>query len=143
MKLKNRLTLAPSIAVLSLAACAASRARAETPPTLAPVLAHVEIAESQGGSRSVDDCAVFVTPSGEPGELVVNQPGGQQTRLKLRLVTHAGPAVTFDVERVGADRTSYSARGEIALPPAGKKVLLARVARAAGPVEIWLSLAPR
>ncbi|HZS36279.1 MAG TPA: hypothetical protein VFF06_05605 [Polyangia bacterium] len=128
---------------LLLAVCPFSAiARADAQPALAPALAHVEIAETQGGQRAVDDHAVFVTPSGEPGEVVVNQPGGQQTRLKLRLVTHGAPGVSFEIERVASDRTSYTAKGEIALPPPGKKVLLARVPRASGPVEIWLSLAP-
>lgn len=129
--------------IVALTAVSASAARADAPPALAPSLAQLEIAETQGSARASDELAVFVTPSGEPGELDVSQPGGLQTRIKLRLITHGAPAVAFNVERVGADHASFAAKGEIALPPAGKKVLLARVPRPTGAVELWLTLAPK
>jgi hypothetical protein len=104
---------------------------AEPPPP--PVLAHVEVVD--GGREA--DYAVAVSATGEPAELTVVGPGPMSTKLRLR---RAGVGLEFDVEQTGADHTSFHAHGDLPLPPAGKRVTVARVPRASGTAEVQLTL---
>jgi hypothetical protein len=117
----------------------AGAARAEAPASL---LVHVEISDGEGHARSSADHAVFIADS-EWGELHADSPGAASTHVKLRVVDRpAGPTLLFDVQHVDADKASYSARGSIALPPPGRRVVVARVPRRGGDAEIALSIAP-
>jgi hypothetical protein len=106
-------------------------ARAEAPPL--PALVHVEVVD--GGHEA--DYAVAVSATGEPAELTVIGPGPMSTKLRLR---RAGVGLEFDVEQTGADHTSFRAHGDLPLPPAGKRVTVARVPRASGTAEVQLTL---
>jgi hypothetical protein len=105
--------------------------KAEPPPP--PVLAHVDVVDG----KSESDYAVAVSATGEPAELTVVGPGPMSTKLKLR---RAGVGIEFDVEQTGADHTSFRAHGDLPLPPAGKRVTVARVPRASGTAEVQLTL---
>jgi hypothetical protein len=125
-----------SAAFLALSA-ANSNARADPPPSpIAPVLARVEIAQN----KATTEHAVYVGPD---GEVAVDAPGTSSTKVRLRLQRRDNNTeLAFDLAHTGADHTSWFARGEIVEPQPGKRVLVARVAEPAGPVEVYLSVAP-
>jgi hypothetical protein len=117
-----------SIAAALVLSCAVARAE---PPV--PAVATVELVD---GGRPVD-FVVPLGPGGEPGELFVAGPGAASTRVKLRRLA-AG--VLLEVEESTAEHISFNVKGEVAAPPPGKKVLVARVPHAGGSAEISLSL---
>jgi hypothetical protein len=127
------MTLKPFAFALALTALAPA-ARAEEPG--APILMRVEIA----GRDHTDSHAVYVAPDGDAG--VVGVEGRATTHLKLQLHTRARPGVSFEVRRIGEDKTMWTARGDAALPQAGKKLVVGRVPQPGGDVEIRLSVAP-
>jgi hypothetical protein len=126
---------------------ARTRAHADAPPRdpAVPLLAHVEIADVTGTQRAATDHAVFVSPSGEPGELRVDVPGQLSTSIKLRYVGRgastpgAAGVIDYEVMRSAPDKSSLHARGEIAAPAPGTRVLIARLPRGSGSVEIALT----
>jgi hypothetical protein len=102
-------------------------------PALAdPIVANLDIV----GSAQMTSLAVVVPSDGEPAELSISGP--VSTHVKLR---KAPLGLEFDVEETTADHTSFRARGELAPPPTGKTVTLARVPRpTGGTVEVQLTL---
>jgi hypothetical protein len=117
----------------------ASIAHADPPPNSLPppMLAHLELVDG----KQHTDYAVFIGSDGKGSELKVDSPGQLATRVNFELRrSPEGPALAFWVEHVGPDKSSYAARGEIALPPVGKKVLAARVPRGDASVDVLLSL---
>jgi hypothetical protein len=106
-------------------------------PVPSPMLAHVELVE--GKQRT--DYAVFIAPDGNGGELKVDAPGQLTTKVDLGMRRGpSGPELAFSIEHLSPDKSSYTARGEIALPPPGKKVVVARVPRGESSVEVVVSL---
>ncbi len=120
----------------------ASIAHADAPP--APMLAHVELVE---GKLSTDH-AVFIAPDSGGGELDVDTPGQLVTKVKVRMIQRgaSAPEIEFEVVRTSIHKTSpqlsFGAKGQIAAPPPGKKVLVARVPHNGATVDILLSLTP-
>jgi hypothetical protein len=96
------------------------------------VVAHVGIIDGAHESQ----LAVAVPQNGQPSELSVSGPVSTKVRLRK-----AELGIEFDVEQIGADHTSFRARGEVPTPPMGKRVVLARIPRAAGGnAEVQLTL---
>src|SRR4051812_34982744 len=124
------LTLTAAFLALSPLAVAAE------PPRPQPLLAHVEIARG----KTTTEQAVFLSSEGEIDETLPTS----STKVRLRVLRAADGTtdLAFDLSHVGAEHVSWSARGEIAQPPPGKRVLIARVAEPSGPVEVYLSVAP-
>ena len=103
-----------------------------TPALADPVVAQVGIVDGAHESQ----LALAIAENGEPAELSVSGP--ISTKLKLRKL---GQGLEFDVEQIGADHTGFRARGEVPLPPQGKRVIVARVPRpAGGSAEVQLTL---
>jgi hypothetical protein len=105
----------------------------------APALAHLEIVD---GKTKIDH-AVFLSPDGE-GALDVEGPVPALTQMKLRLIRARDNQVelAFEVKHIGADKFSFSARGEVTPPPFGKKVLIAHVPEGSTSVDLYLTLQP-
>jgi hypothetical protein len=97
-----------------------------------PLLAHIDIVD---GARE-SALALVVPPNGEPSELSVSGP--VTTKIRLRRSTLG---LEFDVEHIAADHTGFHARGEVPMPPVGKRVVVARVPRpSGGAAEVQLTL---
>jgi hypothetical protein len=96
------------------------------------VVAHVGIIDGAHESQ----LAVAVPQNGAPSEISVSGPISTKVRLRK-----AETGIEFDVEQSSNNQTSFRARGEVPTPPSGKRIVLARVPRAAGGnAEVQLTL---
>ncbi len=119
---------------IALLLLAASLARAD-----APLLLTLEIDETSGSAHQVARHSISVATTGEQGQLEVDGPGATITTLKLRVLGNpSGYMVDYEIARRAADHSSWVVHSQAALPPPGQKVAVARLERAAGPVEIRL-----
>ena len=99
---------------------------------LADPIAHITIVDGSHES----ELALVLPSSGEPSELTVSGP--ITTKIRLR---KAPSGLEFDVEQAAVDHTSFRARGEVAPPPQGKRVTVARIPRPeGGAAEVQLTL---
>ena len=126
-----------ALGLLTLTALSSPSLAAELLPQ--PALVHVEISD---GKRATD-YAIYIAPDGE-GMLDVGA-GPEVTKVKLRVIRRgpgAAPVLEFEVNHSGANHLGYTARGEIAPPKPGKRVLIARVPQPSGAIDLLLSIAP-
>lgn len=111
---------------------AAARA-ASADPVPAPPSALVRVQIGPVGSRGSEQ-ALTVGSDGEWGEVQVEGVNAPSTKVRLKLVARQQPMVAFDVSY--SDKIEkVAARGEVQLPPPGKRVVVARLGRAAGVAE--------
>jgi hypothetical protein len=124
---------------LSAAFIALTAAHARAAEPAQPVLAHLEVVEG----KVTHDHVVGVAPSSE-GTLDVDAPGPQTTKVRLRYLQgkDGAPELAYEVKHVGADHTSWAASGEVAPPPPGKRMLVAKVPQGSTNVELYLTLVP-
>jgi len=87
-----------------------------------PQVAHVDIVDG----KSENELVLALPPSGD-AELAVNGPVSTRVRLHK-----AALGLEFEVEHVGADHTSFKARGEVVAPQPGKKITLVKIPRVTG-----------
>jgi hypothetical protein len=102
----------------------------------------VEIA-SQGAGRHVENFTLTVSEN-EPGELRVTVPGVRDTSLKLRFDhPHGVTGLNYEVNQIGSDKQSFSVRGQVGLPPPGKRTVVAHIPLAGeAEAEVALTILP-
>jgi hypothetical protein len=100
------------------------------------MLAHVELVDPASKTRT--EHAVFLVRDSQASELDVEGENHASTRMKLRLSDRG--ALSFSLEHVAADKSRFSARGEIAPPPVDKSVLVARIPHDGKPIDVLVRL---